>query len=128
MKILSASQIRAWDQYTIEHEPVASIDLMERAAMACTTWLMKHYPDAESFGVYCGKGNNGGDGLAIARLLLGRGYPVQVHILEFGHKGTDDFQTNLARLHQMPTASIHFIQTEEHIHSIPCRQVIIDAL
>jgi ADP-dependent NAD(P)H-hydrate dehydratase / NAD(P)H-hydrate epimerase len=49
--------------------------------------------------VYCGKGNNGGDGLVIARLLSGSGHKVEVCIAEFGHKGTGDFQVNLGRLH-----------------------------
>jgi ADP-dependent NAD(P)H-hydrate dehydratase / NAD(P)H-hydrate epimerase len=128
VKILSAADIRAWDQYTIQHEPVASIDLMERAAGECVSWILKHYPAAPSFAVFCGKGNNGGDGLAIARMLLGRGYPVFIYILEFGHKGTDDFQTNLARLHQIPTSSIHFIQSENNFHAVPYGQVIIDSL
>ena len=69
MKILSAEEIRLWDQFTIQNEPISSIDLMERAAIACVDWLLKKYPDAPSFGIFCGKGNNGGDGLAIARLL-----------------------------------------------------------
>lgn len=128
MKILSAAEIREWDQYTIQQEPVASIDLMERAATACTHWIVENFPEAPSFGIYCGKGNNGGDGLAIARLLLLHHYPVSVHILEFGHKGTDDFQANLARLHQLPDADIHFIQGEENMHPVPPGQVIIDAL
>lgn len=128
MKVLSASDIRAWDQYTIQQEPVASIDLMERAAAQCTGWILTHYPDAPSFSVFCAKGNNGGDGLAIARLLLNRHYHVTVHILEFGHKGTDDFQTNLARLHQLPLADIHFVQSEDHFHPFPPGQIIIDAL
>ena len=128
MKILSAAEIREWDQYTITHEPVASVDLMERAAAACVEWLMAHYPDAPSFGIYCGKGNNGGDGLAIARMLLERQYKVSVHILEFGHKGTEDFQLNLARLHTIPDADIHFIQSTENIHPVPEGQVVVDAL
>lgn len=128
MKILSAAEIREWDQYTIQHEPVTSIDLMERASAACVAWLTGKYPDATSFGVFCGKGNNGGDGLAIARMLMERHYKVTVHILEFGHRGTDDFQTNLAKLHKLPEADIHFIQSEENIHPIPPGQIIIDAL
>lgn len=128
MKILSAEEIREWDQYSIRHEPVQSIDLMERAAAVCVNWITAYYPGAVSFGIYCGKGNNGGDGLAIARMLMERKYPVTVHILEFGHRGTDDFQTNLARLHKLPDADIHFIQTEENIHPVPKGQVIIDAL
>jgi len=128
MKILSAAEIREWDQYTILHEPIASIDLMERASQAVVKWLLQHYPSADSYGIYCGKGNNGGDGLAIARLLHEQHFPVSVHILEFGHKGTDDFQQNLARLHQYPEIDIHFVQSTEQLHPIPGSQVIIDAL
>jgi hydroxyethylthiazole kinase-like uncharacterized protein yjeF len=128
VKILSAADIRAWDQYTIQHEPVASIDLMERAAHECVSWILKHYPAAPSFAVFCGKGNNGGDGLAIARMLRGRNYPVSVYILEFGHKGTDDFQINLAKLQQLASPGIHFIQSENNFHPIPREQVVIDSL
>ena len=67
-------------------------------------------------------------GLAIARMLSERKIAVTVHILEFGHKGTDDFQTNLARLHQYPDILIRFIQTEENFHDIECDDIIIDAL
>ncbi len=101
---------------------------MERAATQCVKWLMDHYPGAASFAVFCGKGNNGGDGLAIARQLIQRGYPVDIYMLEFGHKGTDDFQTNLARLHQLNITSIHFIQTENNFHPLAPGTLIIDAL
>src|SRR5690349_10956549 len=99
MKIFSASQIRDWDKYTIEHEPVASIDLMERAATKCVEWLLTTGYSKKNFTIFCGKGNNGGDGLAIARMLTEKGNQVVVYILEFGHKGTEDFQINLERLH-----------------------------
>jgi len=128
MKILKADQIRSWDQYTMEHEPVASIDLMERAATKCFEWLDDYGWFVCPFAVYCGKGNNGGDGLALARMLAGRGCKVSVYILEFGHKGTEDFQTNLARLHQYPPVDIHFIQDEKNFHSLAKDTVIIDAL
>ncbi|MBC7872921.1 MAG: NAD(P)H-hydrate epimerase, partial [Ferruginibacter sp.] len=128
MKIHSAEEMRLWDQYTIEHEPVASIQLMERAARTCVDWLLHHYPEAPYFAIFCSKGNNGGDGLAIARMLMEKEYTVSVHILEFGHKGTDDFQTNLARLHQFPQADIHFIQSEQNFHPFPPGQITIDAL
>ena len=128
MKILNAEQIRAWDQYTIGHEPIASIDLMERAATKCVEWLEENSWFVHPFLIFCGKGNNGGDGLAIARMLAGRGCTVSVSILEFGHKGTEDFQMNLARLHQYPSVSIQFIQDETNFHSCPKETVIIDAL
>ncbi len=128
MKILSAEEIRSWDQYTIRYEPVLSIDLMERAAGKCVDWLEENGYVENSFSIFCGKGNNGGDGLAIARLLAIKKYPVSVHILEFGHKGTEDFQTNLARLHQYPEVDIRFIQTEENFHPLKKDEIIIDAL
>lgn len=129
MKIYSAEQIRHWDQFTITHEPVASIDLMERAAMACLDWLEEKYLADPSISVYifCGKGNNGGDGLALTRLLLLRKIPVSVFILEFGNLGTPDFQNNLARLHPL-NGNIHFIQTEEQFPEIPKGTLVIDAL
>ena len=128
MKILSAEEIRLWDQFTIKQEPISSINLMERAADKCFEWLLQQYPDAPSFAVFCGKGNNGGDGLAIARMLIENKYPVTIYILEFGHKGTEDFQTNLARLHKLSNPDIHFIQSEENFHQFPEGQIIIDAL
>lgn len=128
MKILSAEQIRQWDQFTIEQEPIASVDLMERAAQKCTDWLCDHYPDATTFSIFCGKGNNGGDGLAIARQLMERNYFVSVNILEFGHRGTDDFQVNLARLHKLTQVDIHFIQTEQQLHPFTKGTIIIDAI
>lgn len=127
MKILSAAQIKEWDLFTIEHEPISSINLMERAATKCVEWILQHYSDAPSFGIYCGKGNNGGDGLAIARMLIEKKYKVSIHILEFGHFGSEDFQANLIRLHQI-TTDINFIQTEQHLHPIPPGEIIIDAI
>ncbi len=128
MKILTADELRAWDQHTIIHEPIASIDLMERAATSCINWLETNGYGENQFAIFCGKGNNGGDGLAIARLLAAKKNKVRIFILEFGHKGTDDFQTNLARLHEYPEVDIRFIQTEENFHEFIKGEVIIDAL
>jgi NAD(P)H-hydrate epimerase len=128
MKILSAEEIRLWDQYTIRHEPITSLDLMERAAGKCVEWLAENGYVENKFSIFCGKGNNGGDGLAIARLLALKNYHVTVNILESGHKGTEDFQTNLARLHQYPAVDIRFVQTEENFHEGKKDDIIIDAL
>ncbi len=127
MQILTAAQIRAWDEYTIREEPIASIDLMERASRACFNWLMEHGFRGRSFNIFCGKGSNGGDGLAIARFLAQSDHAVIVSILEFGHKGTEDFQVNLARLHETHVA-IRFISSADAIHPIEPDMVVIDAL
>jgi NAD(P)H-hydrate epimerase len=127
MEILEVEHIRQWDAYTIANEPISSLLLMERAAGACYDWLMNSGYRNRKFSIFCGKGNNGGDGLVIARLLLQSGHEVTVHILEFGNKGTEDFQLNLQRLHEI-TSSIIFISSAEALHEIPKDAVLIDAL
>lgn len=98
MKILSAEQIRKADAYTIENEPIKSIDLMERAAQAFVNWFMKEYDS--NTGVLCvaGPGNNGGDALAIARMLSKRSYNARVLLAAPEAEGSKDYQMNLRRL------------------------------
>jgi NAD(P)H-hydrate epimerase len=127
MKIMSASQMREWDAFTLREEPVASLDLMERAATSCYNWILSHGWVDKPFHIFCGKGNNGGDGLALARLLLQQGKQVTVYILENGNKGTDDFQSNLHRLHPL-TFGIHFIQSEAFFPQLEKNAVVVDAL
>ena len=131
MKIYSAGQIRKWDAYTIAQEPVSSIDLMERAATACCKWLIGKNFGQRHFHLFCGKGNNGGDGLALARLLTEHKCRVTVYILEYGNIGTSDFQTNLERLHPI-CRDIHFLQSPEFFPAVPGlvpeEAVIIDAI
>lgn len=127
MHILSAQQIRDWDTFTLERQNLHSIDLMERAVSKCLEWLRSNGFINRSIVIYCGKGNNGGDGLALARMLSVMHCTLTVYILEFGHKGTDDFQKNLMRLHDTGV-EIFFIQSEDHFHPIPKETVVIDAI
>lgn len=127
MKILKAQQIHNWDEFTIENEPVSSLDLMERAAQACTDYISQLEMFNRHFKIFCGKGNNGGDGLSIARQLYNQHYTVSVYIIEFGAVGTKDFQSNLQRLHEM-NIQVHYIQSEEFFPVIDQNDVVIDAL
>lgn len=97
LKILNIEQIRELDVFTIRQEPVTSIDLMERACKAFVRWFTLRYENTKHVGIVCGTGNNGGDGLGIARLLAATGYPVSVWIVR-GGKESPDFTTNLSRL------------------------------
>lgn len=128
MKILTAAQVREWDQYTIAKASISSIDLMEKAAKACTEWIASRIPDDVPLHIFCGKGNNGGDGLAIARQLAIGEKHVTVYILEFGHKGTEDFQANLARLHQLSSVDVRFLQPGSPLPVFTGDVWIIDAL
>ncbi len=98
LKILNADQIKACDAYTIQHEPVASIDLMERACRAFVSWFTQRFTVTEKIGVVCGTGNNGGDGLGIARMLIDWGYSVKVWVIRGDGKTSEDFARNLSRL------------------------------
>jgi len=127
MKLLTPEQLRQWDDFTIKTEPIASINLMERAAIACVEWINEKGFENLSVKIFCAKGNNGGDGLAIARLLIQQGLHPTTYILEFGKTGTEDFQKNLQRLHKL-TTDIHFIQDREFFPQISENELIIDAL
>lgn len=97
MKIFSAEQIRAWDQFTIINEPVASHELMWRAADALVQWL-RAYELYRPVCFVCGTGNNGGDGLAAARILHLAGWPVSVIICRFSAGSSADFNYYLAEM------------------------------
>jgi NAD(P)H-hydrate epimerase len=100
MKIFSAEQIKAWDAYTIENEPITSIDLMERASHAFVDYLTAFYSakNIDTIHIFCGSGNNGGDGLAIARLLSNQKKKVLVYHIPTSTTLSSDFVTNLNRL------------------------------
>lgn len=123
MKILSAQQIREADQFTIEQEPITSIDLMERASMAFVSAFRKYY--ATQFGVviFAGTGNNGGDGLAVGRILDEANYKVKVYHLPKGNSASKDFTINLDRL-----GSAIEISSISDFPVIAKDTVIIDAL
>lgn len=98
LKILSSQQIRELDAYTIAHEPIKSIDLMERACDVFVEWFMREFASPRKIGIICGTGNNGGDGLAIARLLSEVNYPVKVWIVRGNAPTTEDFKINFERI------------------------------
>lgn len=129
MKILSAQQTRALDTYTIQHEPISSIDLMERASAVFTDWFSEQYPMRHQLiQVFCGMGNNGGDGLAVARMLHERKYDVKVSICRFSERGSEDFQTNLERLKDHPEVEIDFIKEDAPLPDLRETAIIIDAI
>jgi hydroxyethylthiazole kinase-like uncharacterized protein yjeF len=129
-KILNIQQIKACDEYTIAHEPIASVDLMERAAGCCVKYILKRdFVDPE-FIIFCGKGNNGGDGLSIARQLVIRGFPVKVAIVNHTEHPSADFQTNLQRLQESKAEIIKEINSVSDLSftSGDSSTIIIDAL
>lgn len=127
MKLLNAVQIREWDKYTIQHEPITSLNLMERAANACLHWLLEN-KDNQSYCIFCGMGNNGGDGLAIARLLSEKGKKIIVYILNTSSFGSADFNENIDRLKRCHSVSIYFINAKEDFPTFVEEVILLDAL
>jgi len=127
MKILSANQIREVDSYTILHEPVASADLMERAALVCANWVKDRYPSTFPVKIFAGLGNNGGDGLAIAYLLISSGYNVTTYILNSPEKFSTDALNKFERLQLNFQNTIKFLE-EPNCPDILPSDIVIDAL
>ncbi|WP_447640217.1 MULTISPECIES: NAD(P)H-hydrate dehydratase [Chitinophagaceae] len=127
MQLFNAQQIHEWDAYTIERDAILSIDLMERAAKACVENLLTLFGREYCFFVFCGKGNNGGDGLAIARLLLEKGYQVATFEMFSEKKGSVDFETNRRRLCEQECA-VQVLKDNSGFPDIPENAVVVDAL
>jgi hydroxyethylthiazole kinase-like uncharacterized protein yjeF len=132
MKILDVNQIREADKYTIEHEPIASIDLMERAALTCVNWIVERYDVNSKFEILCGPGNNGGDGLAIGRILIEKKYDVTVFIINYSDKLSENFSVNYNRLKSIiDKNSIQEISSSEEFKNklnLSQHTVFIDAI
>jgi ADP-dependent NAD(P)H-hydrate dehydratase / NAD(P)H-hydrate epimerase len=127
MKIISSKQTQQLDAFTIENEPISSIDLMERAAQTFTDWLSsKLSPEEKKLKIFCGLRNNGGDGLAIARQLINLGYDVQVVVLQHSDKMTQEFQANFNSLKSM--TNIQYLDSQSDMIDFDGDEIIIDAI
>lgn len=120
--ILEVEQIRDWDQYTIEKEPISSYWLMERAAQMATAFIVNNFSKDKSVLIYAGSGNNGGDGVAIARMLSEKGFDVHICIETFS-KWSPDTQKNIQKL---PRSVREIAKLEDFKYTK--RSIVIDAL
>jgi NAD(P)H-hydrate epimerase len=134
MKILPVEMIREADAYTILHEPVPDLDLMERAATTCADWIKSHFSTMIHFRVFCGNGNNGGDGLVIARLLANAGFNVAVFCVGEPAQMSPSCRANFIRLQEESGIKPEIIPTNlafnphTELLSWQPEDVIIDAL
>lgn len=107
MKILSGAQLKVVDAYTIEHEPVSSINLMERASRAVADRIRARWGSDTPVKIFAGPGNNGGDALAIARMLGESNYKVYVYLFNTADSLSPDCSTNRQRLIDFQTLKQH---------------------
>ncbi|MDV7187242.1 NAD(P)H-hydrate dehydratase [Lutibacter sp. TH_r2] len=128
MYILNSKQIALADKATIENNNISSIDLMEHAASQCFHWLHSRLQGQQiKIHVFCGIGNNGGDGLVIARLLHQHGYNIECYVVNFSEKRTEEFLINYNRLKEIGEWP-KVITCEKEFPEVKFEDIVIDAI
>jgi hydroxyethylthiazole kinase-like uncharacterized protein yjeF len=106
MRVLTAAEARTFDRWAIEKLGVPPLVLMENAALALADAIGESFGEARRIAIFCGPGNNGGDGLALARQLLTRGYEVALYLATFGHALANDCARQLEICQAMELAIV----------------------
>ena len=128
MKIFSGKQIYEADKITVEKQEITSYALMERAAEQIFQWLHQRMQGAQvKIHLFCGIGNNGGDGLALSRLLWEHGYNFDVYVVNYSEKRSQDFLHNLDRLKERKLWP-NFLNEDSELPPIHLEDIIIDAI
>ncbi len=128
MKILTAAQIYQADKFTIEKQQISSDVLMERAAMKIFEWLHARLQGAPVLiKIFCGIGNNGGDGIALARHMVEHGYNVKVYVVNYSEKRSKDFLLNMERLKDRKIWP-EFINEDTALPEVQPNDIIVDAI
>jgi hydroxyethylthiazole kinase-like uncharacterized protein yjeF len=128
MKIFRSDQLRLIDKLTLSYEPVTSADLMERAANQLYLWVAERVERSAGIHIFTGPGNNGGDGLALARILAKNRFKAHVWNVCISDNQTDDWKVNRKRLEEETDIVVHNIEKEENFPIINPDEIIIDAL
>ncbi|WP_411031818.1 NAD(P)H-hydrate dehydratase [Spongiimicrobium sp. 3-5] len=128
MKIFTAKQIYEADKFTIEKQQIQSEELMERAAIQIFNWMHLRMQGAQvKIHLFCGIGNNGGDGIALARHLQEHGYNIAVYVVNYSEKRSKDFLINLNRLKERKLWP-DFLNEDSELPLIDVDDIIVDAI
>ncbi len=128
MHILTAPQMRFADQFTIQNEPINSIDLMERAASKCFEWFNSNIGIEIPIVIFCGPGNNGGDGIALTRLLHGAGFNAKAIVIQLNTTLSRDCSMNLGRLQNIDSQLADVVTNNFIFPELNSKTVLVDAL
>lgn len=128
MKLFTAKQIYSADKFTTEKQQIASEELMERAAIQIFNWMHLRMQGAPvKIHLFCGIGNNGGDGIALARHLQEHGYNIAVNVVNYSEKRSKDFLINLDRLKDRKIWP-NFMDSDCEFPDIGKDDIIVDAI
>ncbi|NLV18611.1 MAG: NAD(P)H-hydrate dehydratase [Bacteroidetes bacterium] len=128
MKIFRSSEVKKIDEYTVKHEPVLPEDLMERAASKLFEWYAKRFPVAVPVYLFAGPGNNGGDGLALARIMADKSYKPKVFYVDIGGSISPVWKNKKDRLINETNVPFSVIKGIQDFPGINKGEVIIDAI
>lgn len=129
MNIYSAEQLYQADKITVEKQGISSLELMERASTQIFNWLHQRMQGAQvPIHIFCGIGNNGGDGLALGRILINSGYKVHVYIANFTDKRSKCFLINYGKIKDITKNWPVLMSGEKDFPEIHPDDIIIDAL
>jgi len=129
MKILTSQHLKEADQYTMQHQNITFLELMERAGKAVFELIDERLQgNPVPIHIFCGLGNNGGDGLVVARYLVEHGYHVTTYIVNFSTNRTEGFLTNFEKLKEIVTPWPVQIKGIEGFPEIPSTDIVIDAI
>ncbi|WP_418509830.1 NAD(P)H-hydrate dehydratase [Corallibacter sp.] len=129
MKILSKEQIYEGDKLTAQRQNISSTELMERAGTQIFNWMHMRMQGAQvPIHVFCGIGNNGGDGLVLARHLVNHGYNVHTYVVNYSDKRSKDFLINYDRIKQVTKEWPTLMACEEDFPKITPEAIIVDAV
>lgn len=129
MKIFSAKQLSEADKVTTQKHDISSLDLMEHAGTQVFNWLHQRLQGATvPIHIFCGIGNNGGDGLVVGRLLIEKGYNVHIYIANFTDKRSKCFLINYDRIKETTKKWPLLMTSEKDFPEINDQDIIIDAL
>jgi NAD(P)H-hydrate epimerase len=128
MKLFACSQIAEIDKLTMQLEPIESIDLMERASDQIANWLQKNTEKYRPVIIFAGPGNNGGDALAVARMLAYVHYKCTVYLASFGRELKGDPAINWQRLIEQNSVILNTLNSENDFPEIQSNEMVIDGL
>ncbi|HEY5686841.1 MAG TPA: NAD(P)H-hydrate dehydratase [Yeosuana sp.] len=129
MKLFSKEQIYEGDKITIERQKISSTDLMERAGTQIFNWINLRMQGAQvPIHIFCGIGNNGGDGMVLARHLILEGYNVKTYIVNYSDKRSKDFLINYDRVKNVTKQWPEFVHNQDDFPEIKQDHVIVDAI
>lgn len=128
MKLFTTKQIAELDKYTIELEPIKDIDLMERASLQITNWLLQHCSTEDKILFFAGPGNNGGDAMAVARQMANLDYQCELYLVDCGKDLSGSSEINWMRLEDQRKVSLKKLSELSKFPDVEGSTVLVDGL